>query len=214
LHLELKEAKERASKAVELQERQAAASLAKELGEAKAKNEVLGRVSDVSCANELALSIPADPTLPSPWTIHVSTRTGKSFWHNAETKESTWTDPVKESESPLDPQQQQQQRVSAERVTGVDEVVIQSFDKGQGTGVLMTIPCQARTVVRFDVRQVHRDDLHLLPMVSVPSVSMRGAAYGACVLSVHACLTPICKIATFSQGVRTFHCLAFSLSSH
>jgi hypothetical protein len=42
--------------------------------------------------------VPADPNLPPPWTTHVSTQTGNPYWYNPETKETTWTRPVKQPE--------------------------------------------------------------------------------------------------------------------
>ena len=36
--------------------------------------------------------------LPAPWQVHISASTGKPYWHNPETKESTWMCPVKEPE--------------------------------------------------------------------------------------------------------------------
>jgi len=103
--------------------------------------------------------------------VYVSERTNKAFCYNVETRASQWTDPVKEPEPPL--VLQPDQRAAAERVTGVVEFVLQSFDKDKGTGLVMSTPFQAGTVVCFDVRDVHRDDVHLLPEVSVSSVSMR-----------------------------------------
>jgi len=42
--------------------------------------------------------VPADPNLPPPWTTRVSTQTGNPYWYNPETKETTWTRPVKQPE--------------------------------------------------------------------------------------------------------------------
>ena len=80
--------------------------------------------------------------------MYVSERTNKAFCYNAETRASQWTDPVKEPEAPL--VMQPHQRAAAERVTGVVEFVLQSFDKDKGTGVVMSTPFQAGTVVCFD----------------------------------------------------------------
>ena len=40
----------------------------------------------------------ANRHLPAPWQEHISASTGKPYWHNPETKESTWMCPVKEPE--------------------------------------------------------------------------------------------------------------------
>jgi hypothetical protein len=42
----------------------------------------------------------ADPNLQPPWTAHVSGRTGKTYWYNPETKETSWICPVKKEEPP------------------------------------------------------------------------------------------------------------------
>jgi hypothetical protein len=42
--------------------------------------------------------VPADPNLPPPWTTRGSTQTGNPYWYNPETKETTWTRPVKQPE--------------------------------------------------------------------------------------------------------------------
>jgi hypothetical protein len=69
-----------------------------EVGCKRSASEIEGGAEDDSSAKQLALETPADPNLPPPWTTHVSTRTGKPYWYNTETKLTTWTYPVKEQE--------------------------------------------------------------------------------------------------------------------
>ena len=38
-------------------------------------------------------SPPGDPDLPPPWQEHISKRTGKPYWYNSDTKETTWVHP-------------------------------------------------------------------------------------------------------------------------
>ena len=46
---------------------------------------------------------PADPNLPAPWQAHVSTRTGKPYWYNPDSKETTWICPVNKPQPQVQP---------------------------------------------------------------------------------------------------------------
>ena len=51
-------------------------------------------VASASSCGAGKISTPVNPNLPPPWTAHVSTRTGEPYWHNSDTKKTTWTCPV------------------------------------------------------------------------------------------------------------------------
>jgi len=39
-------------------------------------------------------AVEGDPNLPHPWQQHISSRTGKPYWYNPDTKETTWICPI------------------------------------------------------------------------------------------------------------------------
>jgi hypothetical protein len=76
------------------------------VGEKRSASEIAGGAEIDSPAKQQALATgpssppihyaeaPADPNLPAPWQAHVSTRTGKPYWYNPDSKETTWICPV------------------------------------------------------------------------------------------------------------------------
>jgi hypothetical protein len=65
-----------------------------EVGGKRFASDIEGGTEYDSLAKQQALEIPADPNLPAPWQAHVSTRTGKPYWYNPDTKETTWIYPA------------------------------------------------------------------------------------------------------------------------
>ena len=57
-------------------------------------------------APEKRPAIAPDPNLPAPWTEHFSQRTGKPYWYNPETKETTWHYPGRKAEPAAAKEQQ------------------------------------------------------------------------------------------------------------
>ena len=73
------------------------------VGEKRSASDIAGGAEIDSPAEQQALAkfapihyaeAPVDPNLPAPWQAHVSKRTGKPYWYNPDSKETTWICPV------------------------------------------------------------------------------------------------------------------------
>jgi len=71
-----------------------------EVGTKRDASEMTGASDVESPAKKAAAASNDDPNLPAPWQAHVSQRTGKTYWYNPDSKETTWIYPVQQVQSP------------------------------------------------------------------------------------------------------------------
>ena len=69
-----------------------------ELGAKRSASEMQGGAEEEVARKQKTLA--ADPNLPAPWQAHVSARTGKPYWYNPDTKETTWVNPAAKQPEP------------------------------------------------------------------------------------------------------------------